>query len=1206
MIGGFPLGGSPVGSGGVPTAIIPPVAVNLSSPTAKATGATTATGTVVTDTGNGTLYWIATTAAKETVSSVKAGSSKPVDFAGAQNVTSAGLTPGLTYRIHYTQTTTVPEDAVVVSSAPFVAGVVGNPVRYIRDFLNGASGNAASYWVEIAAYNLAGTNVALGKTTTSGSTPSEFTLARVTDGDIVSANYVAISDANANVTVDLGSVQDIVSVTRWHFYSDGRTFFSSRTQTSVDGVIWTDIFDSAVSGTYAETAGGKNDLTLPPAPVNVDQVGTLIPAYTASAGDWATYTASVASTPTWAVFNPASGPGVAFDSAYGGFTSAMRSAGGKALGYVSTSWAGTVVTSRTVAAVKADIDAYLSWYTVDGFFLDEMSVDTAPATLAYYAEVYAYIKSKNPRYLVVGNPGINLPEVYAATPLADNFVMFEGTAATFASYAMPGWAAKYNPKRFSWLVYAASSAEMSTAATRAKNAGVGFLFATGDTLPNPWDTVPTYWSAEVAALEGPDPLDAQGSANPSGTASLSSAVPPAAIASNSAAAPSATAALTTAILLAGQGAARPIGSGLVTLGSAAVVSSNKASPSGTSSVSTVIGIASIASAKPQATASLGTQLQTVAVGRAAPSANVALTTSLAIQGTGRASTAGAGSLVTAIPISSTGTAAPFGSGAIAVPSALSSSASASPSGVGTLTTAIRVSAAASASPGSSATLVSAGAANVAASGSSNPAGTSSLVTTIDLGATGLASPSGNCSLATTIALQAVGAAKPEGLANISTTGTALLSTGTATPQGASNLTTVLSVVSAGIAKPVGSSALTPFAKDLSAAGVASPTGAALVATGITISSSSAAKPSGSAAVGTAIEIAAGTSARPQGSGTITTSIPLVSAGVATPTGEASLGKTPATISAVSSAAPVGTSQISTSITLAASATATPQGSSELVPAASAALAATGSARPTSVTNVTTSIVLIAASKASPSGSATLEQPGSSIAAAGLAKPSGVSQLATTVTVSAHGAAAPTAAATVDTGVSLVAGSSAGAFGVGTLTSIISVSAQGSANTDARASEISTIISGVASGHAAPAGSAALENVVASGASLAANGSADPAAQAFIDTLISVQASAGADPGGSASIIDASDWYVSGFARPFGSGDISGLPAVNQFLAPTQVTATQVSVEYNVPTPLPPITVVTPEIHTLLIALQQKELAETFFGPPFMTPKDRGG
>lgn len=132
-------------------------------------------------------------------------------------------------------------------------------IRYIRDWLNGSvafNGNSSSYWVEIRALDASGANVAVGAPVTANFTSSMLSL--ITDGIINSESYVtAAGPLLAYVTVDLGSVKQVASVTRWHYYTDSRVFAGTKTEVSADGVTWIPIFDSAISGTYAETAAGK-------------------------------------------------------------------------------------------------------------------------------------------------------------------------------------------------------------------------------------------------------------------------------------------------------------------------------------------------------------------------------------------------------------------------------------------------------------------------------------------------------------------------------------------------------------------------------------------------------------------------------------------------------------------------------------------------------------------------------------------------------------------------------------------------------------------------------------------------------------------------------------------------------------------------------------------------------------------------------------
>jgi len=77
------------------------------------------------------------------------------------------------------------------------------------------------------------------------------------DGVITSSPYYSMAAGLQSTTVNLGSVRDVSALRVWHYYADGRTYYATKTEVSEDNVTWTTIFDSAVSGTYAESANGR-------------------------------------------------------------------------------------------------------------------------------------------------------------------------------------------------------------------------------------------------------------------------------------------------------------------------------------------------------------------------------------------------------------------------------------------------------------------------------------------------------------------------------------------------------------------------------------------------------------------------------------------------------------------------------------------------------------------------------------------------------------------------------------------------------------------------------------------------------------------------------------------------------------------------------------------------------------------------------------
>ena len=96
------------------------------------------------------------------------------------------------------------------------------------------------------------------------------------------------------------------------------------------------------------------------------------------------------------------------------------------IGYVYTSYG-----ARALSAVKADIQAYLKWYKVNGFFFDEVAANSANVT--YYSNLTSYVKSLNPAYLVVLNPG-TVPSVKNYLDFADVTVVNEDSITTSSTF----------------------------------------------------------------------------------------------------------------------------------------------------------------------------------------------------------------------------------------------------------------------------------------------------------------------------------------------------------------------------------------------------------------------------------------------------------------------------------------------------------------------------------------------------------------------------------------------------------------------------------------------------------------------------------------------------------------------------------------------------------------------------------------------------
>jgi len=225
--------------------------------------------------------------------------------------------------------------------------------------------------------------------------------------------------------------------------------------------------------------------------------GMIVPAYQyPTLGTlWTDCARASSRVPLVAVLNPASGPGQAADPNYVAAVNAVRSAGGRVIGYVHTFQAGIPISSAL-----AQVDRYRAWYALDGIFLDGMANDSDPSHVAWYAALRDSIRAREPSWLVVGCPGANSRPEYLSG--ADVICIVETDGRSYFDWDPSPWVLQHPPSQFLHLVHTLSTADsMRMVVSRAVSSGAGWVYVTNDLLPNPWDATPVYWDALVDAVQ---------------------------------------------------------------------------------------------------------------------------------------------------------------------------------------------------------------------------------------------------------------------------------------------------------------------------------------------------------------------------------------------------------------------------------------------------------------------------------------------------------------------------------------------------------------------------------------------------------------------------------------------------------------------------------------------------------------------------------
>ncbi len=240
----------------------------------------------------------------------------------------------------------------------------------------------------------------------------------------------------------------------------------------------------------------------------------LVPSYIVPGSGW-NGIASSYPTVGIALLNVDSGPGSGPETSFKNQVATEEAAGITMYAYVSTDYGNVAIST-----VETQINDYASWYGVDDIFVDEAPTGCAEET-SYFQPLYAYIHAHGGQEIL--NPGEATSSCYMAA--ADILDTFEGNYTAFTGYTPASWTSSYPATRFFDEVYDTTSAEMTTVLNRLETLNAGWVYVTNLNTPNPYNALPSYWTAEVAAVANTD------STTTTGVTPTTQAPPPPVIAS---------------------------------------------------------------------------------------------------------------------------------------------------------------------------------------------------------------------------------------------------------------------------------------------------------------------------------------------------------------------------------------------------------------------------------------------------------------------------------------------------------------------------------------------------------------------------------------------------------------------------------------------------------------------------------------------------
>jgi hypothetical protein len=237
----------------------------------------------------------------------------------------------------------------------------------------------------------------------------------------------------------------------------------------------------------------KLETTTPPPPTPTSSHGLYVPLFTyPTSSTWNTLITKKNANPGLAIraaINPSSGVGSSKDSNYVTGINNLKGSGIKVGGYVYTSYG-----SRDPNVIKAEIDNYKLWYNVDGIFFDEMSNVTGKEQ--YYKDLTAYVKSKGMTF-TIGNPGTSTQQSFVGS--VDCILIYESAGyPSVSSVASRTFNGQPSNSYFGIIPYGCASVDTNWM-TQVKQY-CGWIYVTNDTLPNPWDSLPSYLDQLISTL----------------------------------------------------------------------------------------------------------------------------------------------------------------------------------------------------------------------------------------------------------------------------------------------------------------------------------------------------------------------------------------------------------------------------------------------------------------------------------------------------------------------------------------------------------------------------------------------------------------------------------------------------------------------------------------------------------------------------------
>lgn len=292
-------------------------------------------------------------------------------------------------------------------------------------------------------------------------------------------------------------------------------------QDGVPGV--TDVFTATTNGLVPAPGSGadadvvlhKDGWRVPGATTlpELQQKVAIVSYWSGGSSKWATMYAGYP-TASLCIMNSSSGPGSSADAAFQAqFTTAISN-GWIPVHYLTTNYwdefgvqdDGVARDPSDLSGIKDEIDRIFTFYpNCKGVFLDEMNSDPDRVSngdgihLACCIEIRDYVKDTyGDDKLVIWNPGTGMDEAFI--DVGDIFMTAESSMSSYRGDDVESWVFNYPASKFWHVAHTTSSSEYEEFVSLSRERNAGWVSCTDDVQPNPYNDLPTYYTALVAAV----------------------------------------------------------------------------------------------------------------------------------------------------------------------------------------------------------------------------------------------------------------------------------------------------------------------------------------------------------------------------------------------------------------------------------------------------------------------------------------------------------------------------------------------------------------------------------------------------------------------------------------------------------------------------------------------------------------------------------